>query len=66
MKLKTATIIAIIGNLLSFIGKAVMNFGDFRWTEDNIVTLKITWFLIYFIESGTLTLFLSVLFTKQK
>lgn len=66
MKLKAATIIAIIGNLLSFIGKEVMRLGDFRWTEDTITIMKITWAFIELIGTGTLILFLSVLYSKQK
>ena len=66
MNLKAATLIAIIGNLLSFIGAQVMRFGDFHWTADSRTTLNIAWFVIEFLGTGTLILFLSALYSKQK
>lgn len=66
MNLKAATLIAILGNLLYFIGAQVLRFGDFQWSEDTRMTVNIIWFVLQALGTGTLILFLYALYSKQK
>lgn len=66
MNLKTATLIAIIGNVLSFIGRQIMLFGNFHWSGDSLMTSGVIWLIIQLLDTGTLILFLCALYSKQK
>ena len=66
MNIKAVTLIAILGNLLAFIGSQVMRFGDFQWSGDTRMTLNIISCVIQTLGTGTLILFLFALYSKQK
>ena len=64
MTLKSATLVAIIGTIISAIGAMIMTLGSFNF--DNVMTLKMIWALISLLENGSMLLFLFTLYTKQK
>lgn len=66
MNLKAATLIAIIGNILSFAGAQILRFGVFQWSPDNRMMLNISWCAVQALGTGTLILFLFTLYSKQK
>ena len=64
MKLKTATLIAIIGQVLGFLPSLIFKFIEMD--PGNYKVQNWIYFIAYVISAGTLVLFLGILYKNQK